>query len=118
MYDNVKLISIILVAFVIALVIAKQRDFILANTAQLVVPVAITLACYLVFLSFGWFFAKKQGVEAQITIATCSGFNNVALGVSIALLHFPQNVIIFFAVSEMAWAMLPIMFRFLFLRKS
>lgn len=117
MYDNVKIISIVLVAFVIALVIAKQREFILAHTEQLATPVALTLICYVIFLSVGWWFGKSQGREAQISIATCSGFNNVALGVSIALLHFPQSVIVFVAVSEMAWAMLPIMFRNLFLRK-
>jgi len=117
MYSNVKLISIILVAFVIALVIAKQRDFILAHTADLPLPVILTLGCYLVFLACGWWFARNQPREVQISITACSGFNNVALGVSVALLHFPQSVILFVAVSEMAWAMMPTMFKVLFLRR-
>lgn len=111
MYDNVKLISIILVAFVIALVIAKQRDFIIDHTADIIVPILLTIVCYNIFLACGWLFARGQSREIRISFATCSMFNNVALGVSIALLHFPQNVILFVAVSEMAWAMLPIMFR-------
>lgn len=111
MYNNVKLISIILVFFVIALVIAKQRDFILGHTAELILPTSLTIICYAVFLAVGWWFASGQARNTRISFATCSGFNNVALGVSVALLHFPQNVILFVAVSEMAWAMLPIMFR-------
>ena len=109
-YQNVKIISIILVAFVIALVIAKQREFILANSGELIFPIFLTLLCYVVFIACGWVFAKNQSRENRISITTCSAFNNVALGVSIALLHFPQDVILFIAVSEMSWAMLPIMF--------
>jgi predicted Na+-dependent transporter len=112
MYDNVKIISIVLVAFVIALVIAKQREFILNNTAGIVIPILLTLICYIIFLACGWLFVRGKDRETRISYATCSMFNNVALGVSIALLHFPQNVILFVAVSEMAWAVLPMMFRF------
>lgn len=111
MYDNVKMISIVLVAFVIALVIAKQRDFILNHTADIIIPILLTIVCYLIFLACGWLFAKDKDRETRISFATCSMFNNVALGVSVALLHFPQNVILFVAVSEMAWAVLPMMFR-------
>ncbi len=111
MYDNVKIISIVLVAFVIALVIAKQRDFILSDVSALAEPLLLTFACYAIFLLFGWIFSAGQAKEIRVSFATCSGFNNVALGVSIALLHFPQSVILFVAVSEAAWATLPIMFK-------
>jgi predicted Na+-dependent transporter len=111
MYHNIKLASIILVAFVIALVVAKQRDFILHDTAALATPLLLTIFCYAIFLAFGWRFAKNQGTDMRISIATCSGFNNVALGVSVALLHFPQNVVLLMAVSEIAWALLPTAFR-------
>ncbi len=117
MYDNVKLISIILVAFVIALVIAKQREFILGNTVGIIIPILLTLVCYIIFFACGWMFAKGKDRQTRISFATCSTFNNVALGVSIALLHFPQKVVLFVAVSEMAWAVLPIMFRW-FLGKA
>lgn len=117
MYDNVKIISIVLVAFVIALVIAKQREFILDNTAGIIIPILLTLVCYIIFLACGWLFTKGKDRETRISFATCSMFNNVALGVSVALLHFPQNVILFVAVSEMAWAVLPMMFRW-FLGKA
>ncbi|MEZ5692183.1 MAG: hypothetical protein R3D71_11050 [Rickettsiales bacterium] len=56
-------------------------------------------------------FTKNQNRETRISITTCSMFNNVALGVSIALLHFPQDVILFVAIGEAVWATLPIIFR-------
>ncbi len=118
MYDNVKCISIILVAFVIALVIAKQREFILGHTEALIFPAIITIICYFLFLTCGWLFARRQSYAIRVSFATCSGFNNVALGVSIALIHFPQDVILFVAVSEVAWALLPIMFRWFLGNKS
>lgn len=111
MHHNVKIISIILVAFVIALVIAKQRDFILHDTAALATPLLLSIFSYAIFLAFGWWFAKNQQADMRISIATCSGFNNVALGVSVALLHFSQNVVLLMAVSEIAWALLPTVFR-------
>lgn len=117
MYDNVKIISIILVAFVIALVIAKQREFIINHTADIIIPILLTIVCYSIFLACGWLFARGQTRDIRISFATCSMFNNVALGVSVALLHFPQNVILFVAVSEIAWAILPIMFRW-FLKRA
>ena len=112
MYANVKIISITLVAFVIALVIAKQRDVILASPIALIKPLLIIIGCYCMFITSGWYLARREIQGARISFAACSGFNNVALGVSLALLHFPQEVIVFVAVSEVGWSLLPIMFRF------
>lgn len=111
MYANVKLISIVLVAFVIALVIAKQREVILADLPALAAPLAVCIGCYAVFLTAGWLLSRGASRQARISMATCSGFNNVALGVSVALLHFPPSVILFVAVSEIGWAFLPTLLR-------
>ena len=111
MYTNVKVISITLVAFVIALVIAKQRHIILADIPALLVPFIACLSCYAVFVLCALWLGRKQPREIQITYAVCSGFNNVALGVSLALVHFPPAIILFVAVSEAAWAMLPIIMK-------
>ncbi len=108
MYNNVKVISITLVAFVIALVIAKQRHIILAYIPALLVPFIACLSCYGLFVLCALWLGRKQPKPVQITYAVCSAFNNVALGVSLALVHFPPKIILLVAVSEAAWAMLPI----------
>ncbi len=111
MYSNGKAISIILVAFVIALVVGKQREVILSDVSALIVPLVCTFFLNIVFMAFGFWFGRKSVRDEQITYATCSGFSNVALGVSLALLHFPAPVILLVAVSEIAWAMLPMMMK-------
>lgn len=107
MYDNTKLISIVLVAFVIALVIAKQRDVFLADIGGLAVPFIACMACYGCFLLTARWLARGRSEQTRITYTVCSAFNNVALGVSLALLHFPPKIILFIAVSEIGWALLP-----------
>lgn len=111
MYANVKLISIVLVAFVIALVIAKQREVILGDLPALITPLGCTIAINIMFIAAGLWLGKTQPRDTQITYATCSGFSNVALGVSLALLHFPPHIILLVAVSEIAWAMLPMLMK-------
>ena len=113
MYQNVKVISIVLVAFVIALVVAKQREVILGDIPALIPLAACSLGCFVIFLLFGRWLARHKPAPERITYMACSGFNNVALGVSLALLHFPPLVILFVAVSEMAWASVPLLMKWL-----
>lgn len=107
MYMNVKLISIVLVAFVIALVIAKQREMILADVSALALPFLACMGCYCIFVACAWWLGRNKDYGTKITYAVCSAFNNVALGVSLALIHFPAKIILFIAVSEIGWALLP-----------
>ena len=106
-YSRNKFLAIMLVAFIIALVISKQRDVILSDVAAVLPMLGINLFCFVLFLLVGWFFIPARAQAHRIAFATCSIFNNVALGVSLALLHFPPDVILFVATSEMAWALLP-----------
>jgi predicted Na+-dependent transporter len=110
-YRQNKLFSIILVAFVIALAIAKQRDIILSHGTGLLASLVITMLCFSCYMAFGWLVTLRCPPPERITFAACSCFNNAALGVSLALLHFPPDVTLFVAVSEMVWSLLPIMFR-------
>lgn len=103
-----KLISVLLVAFVIAMVVAKQRELLLAEGWMLLVAVVLAASCYTSFMLLGWYLSKGQPRDVRITVATCSMFNNAALGVSLALLHFDGVVVLFIAVAEMTWATLPV----------
>lgn len=110
-YAQNKIISILLIAFVIALAVAKQRDVILHNLDALVIALLANLCCFAAYMLFGWFFAAKRSREERIAFATCSGFNNAALGVSLALMHFAPEVVLFVAVGEIAWSILPMMMK-------
>lgn len=108
-YEKGKLLAILLVSFVIALVIAKQRDVILSNLPHLGVSFVIALCCFGIYIVFGWVFSRGQLPAERITYTTCSGFNNVALSVSLALLHFGADVILFVAIAELGWSLLPML---------
>lgn len=110
-YHNNKLISILLIAFIIALVIAHQRHVILADPTGLAAPLAVVLGCFGAYIACGWLLGMRRARDERITYAVCSGFNNAAMGVSLALVHFPAPVILFVAVSEIGWALLPILVR-------
>jgi bile acid:Na+ symporter, BASS family len=116
-YEKGKFFAILLVAFVIALVIAKQRDVILSNLPHLGISFVIALACFSVFILFGWWFSRGQSPANRVTYTTCSGFNNVALSVSLALVHFDAAVILFVAIAELGWALLPVLLGW-FLKKQ
>jgi predicted Na+-dependent transporter len=110
-YREGKLLSILLIAFIIALAVAKQREVILANPAGVIAPLLISLTCYALYLVIGWWLAARRPRPERITFAACSSFNNAALGVSLALMHFPPAVILFVAASEIGWALLPMLFK-------
>jgi len=110
-YRQNKFFSILLVAFIIALALAKQRDVIFTSGWELLITLAIAFLCFACYIVFGWLCVLHRPRIERITYSVCSGFNNAALGLSLALLHFTPDVILFMAISEVAWAMLPIMFR-------
>lgn len=107
---NNKIYSILIISFVIALAVAKQRDVILGNPLAALPPFGVAVACYVLYLVFGWYVLPRTPAE-RMTYATCSSFNNIALAVSLALLYFPPPVVLFTAAGEVAWACLPMMMR-------
>lgn len=113
-YEQNKMWSVLLVGFVIAMAMAKQREVIISGQG-LVGALVVTMLCFMTYIAFAWFITHKRPRDERITYAACSSFNNAALGVSLALLHFPPPVVLFVAVSEIGWSLLPFMFRF-FLR--
>lgn len=105
-----KFFSILIISFVIALAVSKQRDVILGDPLGILPSLAIVFICYFIYLAFGWLVFKRPRPE-RIAYATCSSFNNIALAVSLALLHFDALVILFVAVGEIAWSLLPLMMK-------
>ena len=111
-----KLFSMLLVAFVIAMAIAKQREILLSHIGDMALSLVVAVMCFVSFMVAAWAYAQRLSRPERITYAACSVFNNAALGVSLALLHFLPPIILFVAVSEIAWSLLPLLFGF-FLRR-
>ncbi len=113
-YEQSKLAAVLLASFMIMVAVAKQREVIFSGGTALLKPVVVAHLCFLLYIAFAWFWSLSKPRAERIAYATCSGFNNAGLGVSLALLHFSAPVILFVAVSEMAWALLPVMLRMFF----
>lgn len=110
-YARHTFLSLALSAFVIAAAVARQRDIILTDPAGLAAPLLIAVACYVCYALFGWAASFTRPRGERIAYMTCSGLNNFALGVSLALLHFPPPVVSLIAVSAIAWSLLPAIIR-------
>lgn len=108
---NGRAASVLLVSLMITVVIARQREWILNEPLQLLPIFLLSLGTYALFIAAGWWLSASHAREDRITLMVCSGFNNVGLGVSLALLHFPPPVVAFFVASEFAWAALPALVR-------
>lgn len=106
-YAQNKFFSILLIVFVIALAVAKQREVILANPVAIIAPLLVALGCYTLYIVAAWGMSAKRSRTERITYATCSGFNNAALAVSLGLIYFSPDVVLFVAAAEIGWALLP-----------
>lgn len=111
LYAQNKFFSILLIVFVIALAVAKQREVILANPLGVITPLLVALGCYAVYMVTAWVLSAKRRMAERLTYTTCSAFNNAALAVSLGLMHFGPDVVLFVAASEIGWALLPAMMK-------
>lgn len=100
-----RLASILLVALIIFIVIAKQRDVILADPSGLIAPCLVALGCYLAFGLAG--LVNRAPYPDRAAYGVCSLFNNAALGVSLALLYFGPLVTLTAVAAEIIWSLLP-----------
>lgn len=108
-----KSIVVLLTALMLAIVVGKQREFVLADIGLLSQMVVLTFAVLSLLLWIGWASGKSMARDQQIALATTSGFNNAALGVALAALHFSPMVVIVTVAAEISWAFLPFVMRWL-----
>ena len=104
---------IVLTACMLAIVVGGQREMVLADGGLLLGMVALTFVVQAAMLLCGWLAGKHIARDQQIALATTSGFNNAALGVALAALHFSPTVIIVMVAAELSWALQPYVMKWL-----
>jgi len=100
-----RLVSVLLVSLNVFIVIAKQRQTILQDPQLLIVPALIAAGCYFAY-ALAVLFLKFKAAD-HIAYGVCSVFNNIALGVGLAILHFTPQVILTTVMAEILWCFLP-----------
>lgn len=104
---------ILLTALMLAMVVGQQRSYVLAEPELLLMMVGLTFIMLASMLLLGWLTGKRFARDQRIALATTSGFNNAALGVALAALHFSPTVIIVMVAAELSWALQPFVMRWL-----
>lgn len=105
--------TILMISTMIAIVVGKLRVEILHAPVFVLEMFVVTLALLALLLAIGWWSGNKLPKDQQVALATASGFNNIGLGVGMALLHFSATVALVAIVCEIAWAFLPLVMRYL-----
>ena len=99
--------TIILISIMLATVIGQQREFVLSDPSLLSAMFALSLVIYLLMLLSGWFAGRTFARDQRIALTISFGFNNAALGIAIAALHFSPTVVVVTVAAELSWALLP-----------
>lgn len=111
--DYGKTATILMISIMISIVVGKQRGRILAEPEMIALLMILCTALLAFLLWVGWVFSARLNRSQRISFATASGFNNIGLGVGMALLHFNAAVVLVALATELAWAFLPVVMRWL-----
>lgn len=105
MHNNAKFYSTIFVAGMIAVVTAKQRDFILSNPLEVLVLGAAGCLLFFLFFLIGHVFSRGMSFVDRKTYMSCSGINNTGLVIGLAFLYFSQETALFIIIAEIPWTL-------------
>lgn len=108
---NGRALSVTLVSVIIFLAIGTRRAEFIAAPHLLPEQLFLSACIFLLLFGAGWIFCRNGSLDERIATSLCSGCNNAALGISIAVLYFPPRVGMFLVVSEIPWLFGPIAFR-------
>lgn len=108
---HLSLIIVPLVMFTAAFAVALRRDLILVNLSQLPLCFIIGGSAYAFFYLFGWLSAPKNSEPLKISYALISAWNNITLGVTLAMLYLPPEVGTFIVITNIASNLMFIVFR-------
>ena len=104
-----KAITVLLLALMMFLIIANQRQAILMPPRTLVIPLLVAFLSYGVFVAAG-LLAFRRAPGNRISAMTCSAYTNSGLTMALAV-GFDSTVMLTVVMGQLAWAMLPLVTR-------
>jgi predicted Na+-dependent transporter len=106
---NNKLLSVLLLGSLTIAVVAVQREKIISQWFDLGFSLLLLSLLYCFYYFWGWFVPPGKRRQERVTFATCSGVNNNALGISLALTSFPDQAL-FLVLTSLPWVLGTIIF--------
>jgi BASS family bile acid:Na+ symporter len=101
--------TVLLVCLIYFTVFAKKQEYILAHPREILLLVLEVAAFFALATILG--FAVKSPRADRIAYGACSAFNNIALGIGLALLYFDERTVLTTLAGEFVWAFLPLFFQ-------
>ena len=92
-------------------VISLIREFIFNNVQSVFLLLLVCLLLYAIFYAAGWIFAVRMEQKERTSYMICSGVNNIALSIGVAVLYFPAATILLTVIGEIAWNFAVIAFK-------
>lgn len=95
--------SVFMIGFVAVIVVAELKGELLGD------PMSVAMAGLVAFLFYagmyftGWIAHYRFDFNERLTRAAICGNNNIALGISVALLYFPRDEVLVLIMGEFAW---------------
>jgi len=102
---NSAFVPVLLLGIIVAIVISKQKTVFLNDINLLFVSLILSIILFYFLYLFGWLFNRNGGRATLLSYALCSGANNNALAISLALVYFPSQTVFFVIVSELVWVL-------------
>ncbi len=105
MRENASMMGVLLICVVIVIVVSYEREKFFMEPMMFLEAVVIGFVAYFSFYAMGWILFKNADHPSRISYALMSGNNNIALGISLAALYFPQKEAFILVAWEILWIM-------------
>ncbi|MFW5643115.1 MAG: bile acid:sodium symporter family protein [Alkalispirochaeta sp.] len=100
---NDSLVVVPAIATLVMLVIAGQKEFIIAHAGEALGFFVTAIILFFGYYAFGWWIYPRSVHRDRIAYALSSGVNNTAIVIVLAYLYFSPEVVTFLVTSELAW---------------
>ncbi len=105
MRTNASMMAIILIFGVIMIVVAYQRERFFQEPEFFIEAFIIGAIAYFIYYALGWILFRRRNLSTRISYSLMGGNNNIALGISLAALYFPEKEMFILVVWEILWIM-------------
>lgn len=103
MRENSSAVAISLIFLVIVIVVSFQRERFFQEPVFFLESFLVGFAAYSIFYIIGWLPFHKKDLSTRISYSLLSGNNNIALGISLAVLYLPSRETFILVVWEILW---------------
>lgn len=109
--DHTSFVTVILMFLVVAIVIARKNEYLMADPAMVVGYVLLLGVLQAFFYAIGWYFAFAKMPDVKITYALASGAPNIALAIALAFMFLPGEAGVIMVIGEIPWILGMVIFK-------